>query len=73
MPTLVTLTYNSPSWFCYLEKLANLVPPHLRTGPIVAKGSGHFIPLEQPKLVAAELKELIEKLQLVQNVQNSKL
>lgn len=73
MEKLLTLTYNSPSWFRYLEKLADLVPPHLRKGPVVAKGSGHFIPLEQPKLVVAELRELIKKLQLAQNVQNSKL
>ncbi|KUL82159.1 hypothetical protein ZTR_11083 [Talaromyces verruculosus] len=62
-PPSVTLIYNSPNWIRYLEKLANLVPPHLRKGPIVAKGSGHFIPLEQPRLVALELKEIIQKLQ----------
>jgi pimeloyl-ACP methyl ester carboxylesterase len=73
MSTLLTLTYNSPNWLCYLEKLANLVPPHLRKGPVVAKGSGHFIPLEQPKQVAAEIKDLIGRLQFVQNVPNSKL
>ncbi|EEA19611.1 hypothetical protein TMatcc_009750 [Talaromyces marneffei ATCC 18224] len=67
IPALLTLTYNSPKWFIYLEKLANLVPSHLRKGPIVAKGSGHFIPLEQPRLVATELKELIKKLQAVRN------
>jgi hypothetical protein len=69
----MTLTYNSPKWFQYLERLAKLVPPHLRKGPIVAKESGHFIPLEQPRLVAVELQELIKKLQLAQNVQYSKL
>lgn len=73
IPTLLTLTYNSPSWYRYLDRLAGLVPQRLRKGPIVAKGSGHFIPLEQPRLVADEIKELIKNLQLGPNVQNSKL
>jgi hypothetical protein len=59
---ITTQNYNSPSWFQYLEEFSNLVDPNLRKGPIITKGSGHFIHLERPDLVALELNELLDRL-----------
>lgn len=67
------LNYNSPRWFEYLEKFSNIVDPNLRKGPIVVKGSGHFIHLQRPDLVAFELDELLDKLFCLYKVTAGKL
>jgi hypothetical protein len=37
---------------------------HLSKGPFEAKGSGHIIQRDDPKLVARELVEILDKLSL---------
>jgi hypothetical protein len=67
------LTYNAPNWRAFLEKLINLGEPSLRKGPKVAKGSGHFIQLDRPDLVAMELSDMLDKLYQLLEAPDSKL
>jgi hypothetical protein len=69
----MALKCNSPQWFKYLEEFSNLVDPSFRKGPLVAKGSGHFIPLQRPELIAAELSEILDKIFCLYEGMRSKL
>jgi hypothetical protein len=52
---VISINYLSKRWFDHFESLSRLVDPGLSKGPLVAKGSGHFIPLQRPDMVAVEL------------------
>jgi hypothetical protein len=59
----MTLTYFSPAWQVCNEALATITAPERRRGPIIAKGCGHLIMKDDPKLVADELQNLLEKIE----------
>jgi hypothetical protein len=73
VPEILALTYNSLNWRIFLEKLIKVGEPHLRRGPLVAKGSGHFIQLDRPDVVAKEMSDMLDKLYQLVDLQASKL
>ena len=60
----MTRLYFDTCWHEYNLGLAKLTKPHLSKGPFEAKGSGHIIHMDDPKLVARELVEILDKLTL---------
>ncbi len=58
----VSEEYGEPSWSKYHEELARLTKPHLSKGPLIAKNCGHIIHKDNPRLVADEVRELLDKL-----------
>ena len=51
----MTKTYMVPYWREYSHGLMGITPPRLGRGPIVAKGCGHLIHVDDPQLVLDEL------------------
>jgi len=51
----MTTTYMVPFWQEYSQGLMGITPAHLGRGPIIAKGCGHLIHVDNPQLVLDEL------------------
>jgi hypothetical protein len=49
------------AWHKYNEGLLNLSDPNRTTGVIFAPNSAHFIQKDNPKFVATQLQNLLEK------------
>ncbi|KAG4421183.1 hypothetical protein IFR04_005703 [Cadophora malorum] len=62
IPKNVSEVYGEPFWKEYHEGLTRLTKPQIRTGLIVAKGCGHLIHKDDPRLVAGEIRGLLDKL-----------
>ncbi len=59
--------YFDPCWHEYNKGLVKITKSHLSKGPFEAKGSGHLIHRDDPKLVARELAEILHRLGLQEN------
>ncbi|KAE9367511.1 hypothetical protein N431DRAFT_416186 [Stipitochalara longipes BDJ] len=64
VPEIMIRLYFDPCWHEYNLGLAQLTKPHLSKGPYEAKGSAHVVQRDDPKLVAWELAEILDKLSL---------
>ncbi|KAL2064329.1 hypothetical protein VTL71DRAFT_4823 [Oculimacula yallundae] len=62
IPKRVSEVYGEPAYTEYSEGLTRLAKPHIRKELIFAKGSGHLIYKDDPRLVASELRGLLDKL-----------
>ncbi|KAG4442406.1 hypothetical protein IFR05_002108 [Cadophora sp. M221] len=62
IPKNVSEVYGEPVWTEYSEGLTRLTKPQIRKGLVFAKGSGHLIHRDDPRLVASELRGLLDKL-----------
>jgi len=51
----MTKTYITPFWQEYSQGLMRITSANLGRGPIVAKGCGHLIHVDNPQLVLDEL------------------
>ena len=60
-PIPLSMRYANPPWHEYNCGLARLTDPKLSRGPFQAKGCGHFIQRDDPKLVVKETLDLVDK------------
>lgn len=61
-PKIMSELYFGPQWHEYNKGLARLTRPGLSKGPISKKGTGHLIHRDDPRFVAEEIMEIIDKL-----------
>lgn len=60
----MTRVYFDTCWHEYNIGLAKLTEPRLSKAPFEATGAGHLVHKDDPKLVAQELAEILDKLSL---------
>lgn len=60
-PIAFTENYTQPVWDRYNQGLIRLSEPHKVEGVIIARGCGHFVPLDDPTLSAALVVDMIQR------------
>lgn len=58
----LVMHYVQPVWEEYNKQLALLTTVEKSKGPIIAEGCGHFVQRDDPKFVAKEICEMLQKL-----------
>ncbi|KAI9719606.1 MAG: hypothetical protein M1812_003377 [Candelaria pacifica] len=62
-PKVMSMHYTNPYWHRYNEGLTKITASPLAKGPVIAKGCGHFIQKDDPGFVAAEICEMLSRLE----------
>lgn len=63
MPRPATAHYVNPYWHKYNQGLAKLTEADRSKGPLLAPGADHFLQRDNPGYVAAEVSELLDKIE----------
>ncbi|KAI1196547.1 Alpha/Beta hydrolase protein [Nemania serpens] len=59
-PIAISMNYTNPTWHRYNQGLTRLTEPEKASGPIIAKGCGHFVQRDDPVFVAELVCKMLE-------------
>ena len=65
IPRVIHKTYTQPFWEAFCQRLCGITDSDRVKGPIEVEGAGHLIMVDNPSAVITEIKEIVDKVQIL--------